>query len=269
MPELPEVETVRTAMDCHLVGRTILSVQSSSKRLREPLPRKRLSKLAGSRFVAAKRRAKFLLLQLDNEMVLVVHLGMTGNLLFRNERQTHDHVVFNLDDGPPLVFSDPRRFGMMLALLPHELEKCQYLRKLGVEPLEGDFDGDHLYTYCRGRTRPIKSLLLDSRIVVGVGNIYASEALFRARIRPTTRCKRLSRIRCSVLAEKTIEVLTDAISEGGTTISDYLGSATGGRFQQHLAVYGRTGEECFLCKQPIRKITLAGRSSFYCSNCQK
>ena len=176
---------------------------------------------------AAERRAKYLLLPLDREATLVIHLGMTGNLLFRGDRQPHDHVAFELDRGPPLVFADPRRFGMLLALGPRQLERCRYLDELGLEPLEGELDGDFLYGHCRGRTRPVKSLLLDSRVVAGVGNIYASEALFRAGIRPSTRCHRLSRRRCALLAEKIVEVLSEAVAQGGTTISDYLGSGAG------------------------------------------
>ena len=269
MPELPEVETVRRAMEVHLVGRRIESVWCSGKRLREPLPRRRLGRLVGRRFAAAERRAKYLLLPLDREATLVIHLGMTGNLLFRGDRQPHDHVAFELDRGPPLVFADPRRFGMLLALGPRQLERCRYLDELGLEPLEGELDGDFLYGHCRGRTRPVKSLLLDSRVVAGVGNIYASEALFRAGIRPSTRCHRLSRRRCALLAEKIVEVLSEAVAQGGTTISDYLGSGAGGRFQQRLAVYGRAGDNCLVCERPVRSVTLSGRSSFYCPSCQK
>ena len=269
MPELPEVETVRRAMEVHLVGRRIESVWCSGKRLREPLPRRRLERLVGRRFAAAERRAKYLLLPLDREATLVVHLGMTGNLLFRGDRQPHDHVAFGLDRGPPLVFADPRRFGMLLALGPRELERCRYLDELGIEPLGGGLDGEFLHGHCRGRTRQVKSLLLDSRVVAGIGNIYASEALFRAGIRPSTRCHRLSRRRCSLLAEKIVEVLSEAVAQGGTTISDYLGSGAGGRFQQRLAVYGRAGDDCLVCDGPVRSVTLAGRSSFYCPSCQK
>lgn len=269
MPELPEVETVRKAMELHLVGRRIDSVWCSGKRMREPLPRKRLGDLVGRCFVGAERRAKYLLLALDTDVTLLVHLGMTGNLVFRAEQRLHDHVKLGLDSGPPLVLSDPRRFGMMLVLHPRELATCRYLSNLGVEPLEGYFGGDYLHTHCRGRRRPIKSLLLDGRVVVGVGNIYASEALFRAGIRPTTRCHRLSRARCSLLAETIKEVLAEAVAQGGTTISDYLGSGSGGRFQQRLAVYGRAGDQCVVCEQPVRTVILAGRTSFYCSSCQK
>ena len=255
-------------MACHLVGRSICEVWTSGKRLREPLPRRRLQQLVGDRFVAAERRAKFLLLRLCSKKTLVVHLGMTGNLVFRSDRQLHDHVVFRLDADPPLVFADARRFGLVLLLMPREVERCAYLNRLGVEPLDGDFDGSYLHSHCRGRKRQIKSLLLDSRVVVGVGNIYASEALFRAGVRPTTRSLRLSSRRCDLLAEKIIEVLREAVAQGGTTISDYLGSGAGGRFQQHLAVYGRTGENCLVCDAAVKNVTLAGRSSFYCPTCQ-
>ena len=269
MPELPEVETVRVAMRTHLVGRRITGVTTSDKRLREPLPRARLKALAGERFVDARRRAKYLLLDTSGCWTLVVHLGMSGNLLFRDGKQTHDHVTFFLDDGLPLVFSDPRRFGLMLLLKPDEVATCPYLSELGVEPLDEDFDGAYLKTHCRTSQRPIKNLIMDAHIVVGVGNIYASEALFKAGIRPTTRARRLSRARLQVLAQHIKDVLHAAIRAGGTTIADYVGSGSGGRFQQKLAVYGKLGENCVVCDGPIRSLTLAGRNTFYCSNCQK
>ena len=273
MPELPEVETVRRAMERHLLGAGISEVWTSRKRLREPLPRARLASMVGDRFIRATRRAKFLLLELDSSRTLLVHLGMTGNLLFRDQREFHDHVVISLDRSKQgtskLVFSDPRRFGMILLLEPDELEDCRYLQRIGPEPLSTAFDVNYMWSVCRARARPIKNVLLDGHVVAGIGNIYASEALFRAGIRPAIRAGRLSKKRGAVLVEQIKAVLRQAIRQGGTTVSDYLGSGDGGRFQQQLAVYGRTDENCMVCETPVRSQVLAGRSSFYCPECQR
>ena len=198
---------------------------------------------------------------------------MTGNLLFRDQRELHDHVVISLDRSKQgtskLVFSDPRRFGMILLLEPDELEDCRYLQRIGPEPLSTAFDVNYMWSVCRARARPIKNVLLDGHVVAGIGNIYASEALFRAGIRPAIRAGRLSKKRVAVLVEQIKAVLRQAIRQGGTTVSDYLGSGDGGRFQQQLAVYGRTDENCMVCETPVRSQVLAGRSSFYCPECQR
>ncbi len=273
VPELPEVETVRSAMERHLLGASISEVWTSRKRLREPLPRARLDSLVGDPFTRATRRAKYLLLEVDSKRTLLVHLGMTGNLLFRNHRELHDHVVFSLNRSKlgqsKLVFSDARRFGMILVLEPDELEQCRYLQRIGPEPLSEAFGVDYMWSVCRARARPIKNVLLDGHVVAGIGNIYASEALFRAGIRPAIRASRLSKKRVAVLVEQIKTVLRQAIRQGGTTVSDYLGSGSGGRFQQHLAVYGRADENCTVCDAPVRNLVLAGRSSFYCPECQR
>jgi len=269
MPELPEVETVRRAMDRHLVGKCIVGVTTSDKRLREPLPREQLRALKGSRFVAAHRRAKFLLLDLDVGPTLLIHLGMSGNLLFRPGGEKHAHAIFDLDAGPPLVFSAPRRFGMILALEPDALETNPYLDRLGVEPLDDIFDADYLHAHCKNRNRPIKSLIMDGHIVVGVGNIYASESLFRAGIRPTTPAGRIGKKRIERLVAAIKEILSAAIRQGGTTVRTYKGTGDGGRFQQQLSVYGRADENCLVCDRPIESLVLAGRSTFYCRRCQK
>lgn len=269
MPELPEVETVRRVMQRHLVGRRITRVRTSGKRLRQKLPTARLRALAGDLFVRARRRAKYLLLDLESGQTLLVHLGMTGNLLFRPGGQKHDHVIFELSEGPPLVFSDSRRFGLVLVLAPGELEISPHLSGLGVEPLTPAFDADYLKSHCQASKRPIKNLIMDGHIVVGVGNIYASEALFRAEIRPTTPAQKIGRQRLDRLVREIKDILARAIRQGGTTIVDYRGAGTGGHFQQHLAVYGRAGQNCLVCEGPVRSMVLAGRSTFYCTRCQK
>ncbi len=269
MPELPEVETVRRAMDAHVVGRRIEKVWCTSLRLREPLSQRKLNSLQGRLILSCERRAKYLLLHLEGARTCLVHLGMSGNLLVTEERRKHDHVIFYLDDGPPLVYHDPRRFGIVLPLTAKQLTTCRWLQGLGVEPLSDDFHPDLLVDACRGRQRPIKSLLLDGRIVVGVGNIYASEALFSAAIRPTTAAGRIGRTRLCRLVDSIRSTLQLAIDHGGTTIRDYAGSGTGGYFQRQLSVYGREGEPCRTCATKIRCIVQSGRSTFYCSRCQR
>ena len=269
MPELPEVETVRTALEHHLVGRSILGVQTSGQRLREPLPEGLPETLAGDRFVRARRRAKFLLLDLQSRHTLLVHLGMSGNLLLRPGGGKHDHLILELDSGPPLVFNDPRRFGLVLLYRTRAVENSPYLVKLGVEPLEKSFDALYLRSVCKGRSRPIKNLIMDASIVAGVGNIYASEALFRAGILPTSEAQRIGPRRLARLAREIKNVLRTAIRRGGTTIADYRGSGEGGRFQQELCVYGRNGKECLVCERPLRTVVLAGRNTCYCARCQR
>jgi formamidopyrimidine-DNA glycosylase len=269
MPELPEVETVRRAMEAHVVGRRVEKVWCSNLRLREPLSRRRLAAVEGRQILSCERRAKYLLLHLEGARTLLVHLGMSGNLLVTEERRKHDHVIFYLDDGPPLVYHDPRRFGIVLSLTAKQLTACSWLQGLGVEPLSADFDIDLLAEACKGRQRPIKSLLLDGHVVVGVGNIYASETLFVAAIRPTTAAGRISRGRLARLVDAVRSTLQRAIDHGGTTIRDYAGAGTGGYFQRQLSVYGREGEPCDTCNSRIKSIVQSGRSTFYCPRCQR
>ena len=178
-------------------------------------------------------------------------------------------MVFELDSGPALVYADPRRFGMVLVCTAAELKASPYLNRLGVEPLDDAFNAEFLWSRCKGRKRPIKNMIMDGHIVVGVGNIYASEALFKAGIRPTVPAKQLGKVRLERLVKAIKKVLQASIKAGGTTISDYLGDGSGGRFQQRLAVYGRTGEGCMVCERPVQSMVMAGRSTFYCTGCQK
>jgi len=269
MPELPEVETVCRTMQQALPGRSIERVETSDKRLREPLARARLSSLCGERFTGVRRRAKYLLLDLESGTTLLIHLGMSGNLLLRDPGEKHDHVIFYLDSERPLVFNDPRRFGMVMVLEEGEEEDCRYLSSLGVEPLTAAFNKRHLIAACRGRKTPIKSLIMDGHIVVGVGNIYASESLFGAGIHPQCAAGDIDVERLQQLVKSIKAVLRSAVRKGGTTISDYLGSGEGGRFQQRLAVYGRDGQPCRTCDHSIQSLVLSGRNTFYCPRCQQ
>ena len=269
MPELPEVETVRRAMEAALPGRIIQHVDTSNKRLREKVDRRRLQALRGDRFMAARRRAKYLLLDLESGTTLLIHLGMSGNLLLRTPGEKHDHVVFHLDSDRPLVFNDPRRFGMVIVLEEGEVDEHRYLSSLGPEPLTASFNTRYLQAACSNRRTPIKTLIMDGHIVVGVGNIYASEALFHAGIHPQKSAGDLTESALADLVHSIKRILRNAVRKGGTTISDYLGSGEGGRFQQRLAVYGRAGEPCRKCQHSLQSLVMGGRNTFYCTRCQQ
>ena len=271
MPELPEVETTRRGVAPHVVGRRIVALHVYDRRLRWPVPADLAERLTGRRIDAVERRSKYLLFGLGSD-TLLVHLGMTGSLrIFRTPppRRPHDHVDLILDDHAVLRYNDPRRFGAMLWVPPPRLEH-PLLRALGPEPFDPRFDGEYLFAATRGRKAAIKLALMDNSLVVGVGNIYANEALFRAGIRPMTAAGRVSRTRLERLVDEVKSVLTDAIAKGGSTLRDYV-DATGapGYFQLHYFVYGREGAPCRVCQAPIRHRRLGGRASFYCAVCQR
>lgn len=273
MPELPEVETVRRSLLAHLVGRRIEDVRVRHPHLRWPLAIAELNRARGRRVLNLRRRAKYLLVDLSGEQVLMVHLGMSGQLGIMPSSyplRPHEHLVWTLDAGLHLRFHDPRRFGWV-ELYPRDRE-CEHprLQHLGCEPLGPEFDGLELYRLTRQRRRPIKSLLMDAAMVVGIGNIYACEALFRAGIRPQKAAASLSRRRAQRLAVAIRDTLTDAIEQGGTTLRDFA-SADGraGYFTINLAVYGRAGDACPRCGASVRKVVLSGRSTFYCPRCQR
>lgn len=273
MPELPEVEVLRRSLAPRLVGWKIESVEVRESRLREPVSRRALEALGGCEFSALRRRAKYLLADLSGGKTLVVHLGMSGRLSLRRREaasETHQHVVLVLSGGEDLVFRDPRRFGLVVVLPTAELERDRRFAHLGVEPLDEGFDGERLAGLARGRRGPVKNFLMNARLVVGVGNIYASEALFEAGIHPGRSVARIARRRWNRLAGAVQSVLVRALDEGGTTLSDFedaVGRA--GYFQVSLAVYGREGEPCRRCGRPVRRIVQAGRSTFYCVACQR
>lgn len=271
MPELPEVETTRRGIAPSLDGRRILRVVVRERRLRWPLPRGFERCLQGRRVTGVSRRAKYLLIATDGG-TLIVHLGMSGSLRVLHNRASpvaHDHVDIVLDSGRCLRFNDPRRFGSLHWVggdpLMHPL-----LAGLGPEPLGPAFDGGALWQRARGRRVAIKQFIMDSRVVAGVGNIYASEALFRARIRPGVQAGRISRTRMDALAASIREVLSEAVLVGGTTLRDYVSpDGTPGYFSQRLFVYERTGEPCRCCGKRIRHRMLGQRSTYYCPACQR
>lgn len=271
MPELPEVETTRRGIAPVLVGRRIASVRVYDPRLRWPVPADLARRVAGRTITDIDRRGKYLLFRVGGD-TLLIHLGMTGSLRVLARplpRQRHDHVDLEVDDGSVLRYRDPRRFGAML-LVGGEGGQHPLLRDLGPEPLGGDFDAGYLHRSTRTRSVAIKLALMDARLVVGVGNIYANEALFHAQIRPTTSARRLSRQRLAMLIDAVRATLAMAIEAGGSTLRDYVDS-TGqpGAFQLSCAVYGRAGEPCRSCGTAIRVQRLGGRATYWCPRCQR
>ena len=270
MPELPEVETIRRSLAPRVVGQRIARVVVRERRLRVPIAADFESRLSGRRVEDVDRRGKYLLLRLDEGSVLLVHLGMSGRLWVRSPdaaRELHDHVEIKFEPGFVVVFNDPRRFGLMRV---GEGEAFAELRTVGVDPLAHGWSEDDWRQKLRNRRLPIKNLLMDQRILAGIGNIYASEMLYRAGIRPRRRASLLKRQEIERLAVAMREVLETAVRLGGSSISDYR-DAEGreGYFQIHHAVYDREGQPCRACGTAIRRIVLSGRSTFYCPKCQQ
>jgi formamidopyrimidine-DNA glycosylase len=271
MPELPEVETTRRGVEPHVVGRRIHGLAVHEPRLRWRIPSSLAAEVAGQRIRKAGRRAKYLLIELDSG-TLLLHLGMSGSLRVLpadTPRIAHDHFDLILDSGNTLRFNDPRRFGS-LHYTTGALEQHPLLRRLAPEPFDERFDGDYLWRLTRRRSVAIKQLIMNSALVVGVGNIYASEALFRARIRPRRQARSLSREEATRLVHAVKTVLSLAIRTGGTTLRDYVGAdGSPGYFRQKLYAYERAGKPCRRCRTPIRQITQGQRSTYYCPTCQK
>ena len=271
MPELPEVETTRRGIAPHVIGRRVERIDVYDSRLRWPVPADLDARMRGRTIDRIDRRSKYLLFHVG-DAALLVHLGMTGTLrVFRDPppRRTHDHVDILLDDGTLLRYHDPRRFGAML-WLPASRDGHPLLDSLGPEPFDGAFDAQYLWRTTRARRAGIKLALMDNRVVTGVGNIYANEALFRAGIHPGTRAGRLSRARLGRLVDAVRDVLHAAIAKGGSTLRDYVGSdGAAGYFQLDYFVYGREGEACRVCGETIRHSRQGGRSTYFCPHCQR
>jgi formamidopyrimidine-DNA glycosylase len=271
VPELPEVETTRRGIEPHVAGARIREVIIRRHDLRQPVSTD-IAAIEGRRITAVRRRSKYLLLAIDDGSTLLIHLGMSGSLRVvapSGPWKTHDHAGFTLDHGKQLRFHDPRRFGLILRLAGDPL-KHPLLKDLGPEPLEAGFTAGHLQAACGKRSAAIKLVIMDAKVVVGVGNIYASEALFRAGILPRTPACRVSRPRLAKLAKAIRDVLTEAIAEGGTTLRDFLHSdGRPGYFRQRLYVYERKGEPCRVCGTPIRHAVIGQRSTYWCPKCQK
>lgn len=271
MPELPEVETTRRGVAPFVEGRRIVDARIYDRRLRWPVPSDLPARLRERSIARIERRAKYLLFRIDGQ-TLIVHLGMTGSLRVFTapppERRPHDHFDLVLAGGVTIRYHDPRRFGALL-WVERPAEEHPLLAHLGPEPLSPAFDAGALHAATRRRSAPIKSVLMDNRVVVGVGNIYANESLFRAGIRPTRQARRLTRAQAGRLVAAVRAVLQEAIALGGSTLRDYVDSTGApGYFQLGYNVYGREGNPCRICGTPIRLRRLAGRASFFCPHCQ-
>lgn len=271
MPELPEVETTRRGLAPHVTGRRIVALTLHEPRLRWRVPDDLPARVAGQRITGSGRRAKYLLIGLEAG-TLIVHLGMSGSLRVLpadTPRRAHDHYDLLLDSGNVVRFNDPRRFGS-LHYTSGEPDRHPLLARLAPEPLGPQFDPEYLWRITRRRRTAIKQVLMNSRLVVGVGNIYASESLFRSRIRPRRRAQSLSREEAKRLVRAVRAVLSLAIKVGGTTLRDYVGAdGEPGYFRQKLYVYERAGKACRVCGSPVRQLTQQGRSTYYCASCQK
>jgi formamidopyrimidine-DNA glycosylase len=289
MPELPEVETVRLGLAPVMEGRTITDAQTRRGDLRIPFPRDFSARLKGRRVVRLWRRAKYILADLDSGETLVIHLGMSGRMsVFAQGKPRkigsyvydtapasagegkHDHVVFETDAPARIIFNDHRRFGLMDLVVTDRLEHSKMFKDIGIEPLSGKLTAAWLAKALDGKKTPIKSALLDQRLIAGLGNIYVCEALFRSNISPKRLAGSIKHDRLPALVAAIKKVLKDAIAAGGSTLRDHA-QATGdpGNFQHHFLVYGREGKPCKLgCKGTVKRIVQAGRSTFYCPKCQ-
>lgn len=270
MPELPEVETTRRGIAPHLIGQRVSRVIVRERRLRWPIPEDLDVRLSGQRIEAVERRAKYLLIKAEVG-TLISHLGMSGNLRLVEAglpAAKHEHVDIELESGLALRYTDPRRFGALLwseLPLEHEL-----LVRLGPEPLTDLFDGERLFQLSRGKAVAVKPFIMDNAVVVGVGNIYATEALFAAGIDPRRAAGTVSRARYVRLAVEIKRILAHAIERGGTTLRDFIGGdGQPGYFQQELFAYGRGGQFCKVCGSTLREVKLGQRASVYCPKCQR
>lgn len=283
MPELPEVETVRRGLLPAMEGRVILAADVRRPDLRWPLPDRMADRLTGQRVERLRRRSKYLLLDLSGGETLLVHLGMSGRMLVSGitlggfhyphpAPEKHDHIVFDMEGGARVTFNDARRFGAMDLMPTAAADAHWLLRDLGPEPLGNDFHEDHLVARLKGRGTPVKSALLDQRIVAGLGNIYVCEALHRAGIDPRRKAGQIAASRVASLVPVIRDVLAEAIEAGGSSLRDYR--QTGGElgyFQHRFRVYGREGRPCATpgCTGTVRRVVQSGRSSFFCPVCQR
>ncbi len=271
MPELPEVETTRRGVEPHVTGMRISELIIRRYDLRQPISAD-ISALEGRRIRAVMRRSKYLLFEIDDGSTLLVHLGMSGSLRVVDPAEAwkkHDHVGMTLETGRQLRFHDPRRFGLVMRLTEPEPMSHPLLKNLGPEPLEAAFTVDHLTATCAKRSAAIKTVIMDAKTVVGVGNIYASEALFRAGILPETAANQITQPRLAKLVATIREVLAAAILEGGTTLRDFLNSdGKPGYFKQRLFVYERKGQPCRVCETPVCHAVTGQRSTYWCPRCQ-
>jgi formamidopyrimidine-DNA glycosylase len=273
MPELPEVETVCRSLRPHLVEQTVERVEVFEPRLRVRVDETALARLAGKTILEIRRAAKYILISLSEDLVWVFHLGMSGKLICVGgdaPRRKHDHIIMHFVGGGELRYHDPRRFGLTLVTRKEILHELPQLSLLGIDPFDPDLTGEYLFRHTRSSDRRIRDLLLDQRIIAGLGNIYANEILARVGIKPTARSSRLTRKQAHAIAQAVPDLLRQAIRWCGTSFSDYRDADDKrGAFQSHLRVYDREGETCRGCGSIITRVAIGNRSAFYCPSCQK
>lgn len=271
MPELPEVETTLRGIEKHIIGKTVSKVVIRTDKLRWPIPKTLKRYLKDQTIDSVERRAKYIFIN-TNKGSVIVHLGMTGSLRVIDTKtplQKHEHIDIQFTNGKVLRYKDARKFGAFLWTKdkPHEHE---LITRLGPEPLSDEFNVDYLFATCRKRKAAIKTHIMNQNIVVGIGNIYASEALFKAGIHPTKAAHRVSKEKLKLLVNMSKQTLRSAIKQGGTTLQDYINAdGAPGYFAIKLKVYGREGEPCPVCAKPIKSKAIGQRNSFYCTTCQK
>lgn len=274
MPELPEVQTVVNGIFDSIVNQKFSNIDIYRRDLRISVNDKVDKFAVNSEILSVKRRSKYILIYLENSHILIIHLGMSGKLTINESKNyqplKHDHLVFEISNGKRLVFNDARRFGLVICVTEQEFSKHKLFAKLGVEPLTDNLSVSYLKNKLKNKSLNIKQAIMDANIVVGVGNIYASESLFKAKISPTRPANRLDEKELSTLISEIKEILKLAIKAGGSTLKDFTqSSGQTGYFQFNFNVYGKDGEKCNLCNNKIVRIKQSGRSTFYCEYCQK
>ncbi|MES2677598.1 MAG: bifunctional DNA-formamidopyrimidine glycosylase/DNA-(apurinic or apyrimidinic site) lyase [Pseudomonadota bacterium] len=272
MPELPEVETICRGIEQNIIGKKIAAIQTSDKNLRLPFP-KNFSELKDQKIISVARRARYILIKITTQKILLVHLGMSGKLLYLEKLpkklEKHDHFVMQFSDDSCLIYNDPRRFGLVDLVDEKKINLHSMIKNLGFEPLTKDFNGKYLQAKLKGKKINIKTVMMDNAIVVGVGNIYINESLFESKISPLREAGNLSLKELETLINNIKKILQKAIKLGGSTLRDYVKSnGDVGGFQFDFKVYGRDNCSCLVCSGKIKKIKQNGRSSFYCPSCQ-
>jgi formamidopyrimidine-DNA glycosylase len=272
MPELPEIETIKCYLEKHIVNRRIKNYSQKRSNIRYELAGDLKYLTEGNKISTLQRRAKYLILDLDNSYSIIVHLGMSGRFILapsEYELQKHDHIQFILEDGQQLIFNDARRFGMIYCVSSSDVYFGDFFKNLGPEPLLESFNTQYLAKCLKHKRVPVKNAIMDNKIVVGVGNIYASESLFLAKINPARASCSLNLDELKRLVSAIKQILTKAIASGGTTLKDFVsGDNRPGYFKQELACYGRENLPCHRCSMLIKKINQAGRATYFCSKCQ-
>ena len=272
MPELPEVETVKKALEKSIKNKRIIDFYHGEKDLRFPFPKLYIKKLIGNIILKPFRLGKYCILPLSNKKNMLLHLGMSGKILILNKKPKigpHDHILISLEGGIYILYNDQRRFGF-IDIIDENIFENKFIKKLGPEALSSKFNGENFYNLIKKKDKSIKSILLDQTIVAGLGNIYVNEVLFASNISPKRKGKNISKIKSFLLVENVKKILKKAIKFGGTTIKDHIQpDGNLGYFKQNLKVYGRTNDKCVNCEGKIKEIRQLGRTSFFCGFCQR